>query len=51
MADHAIDEAERILREHTVPPLEPQQEKELDRIMAEIDKPVEDKKDEVTKDN
>jgi trimethylamine--corrinoid protein Co-methyltransferase len=34
MADHAIDEAERILREHTVPPLEPQQEKELDRILA-----------------
>ncbi|NJC98977.1 MAG: hypothetical protein FIB03_22025 [Anaerolineae bacterium] len=34
MADHAIDEAERILREHEVPPLEPQQEKELDRIMA-----------------
>lgn len=34
MADHAIDEAERILKEHVVPPLEPQQEKELDRIMA-----------------
>jgi len=34
MADHALDEAERILREHTVPPLEPQQEKELDRILA-----------------
>jgi trimethylamine--corrinoid protein Co-methyltransferase len=34
MADYAVDEAERILREHTVPPLEPQQEKELDRIMA-----------------
>jgi trimethylamine--corrinoid protein Co-methyltransferase len=34
MADHAIGEAERILREHIVPPLEPQQEKELDRIMA-----------------
>lgn len=34
MADHAIAEAERILKEHVVPPLEPQQEKELDRIMA-----------------
>ena len=34
MADHAIDEAERILQEHIVPPLEPQQEKELDKIMA-----------------
>jgi trimethylamine---corrinoid protein Co-methyltransferase len=34
MADHALDEAERILREHEVPPLEPQQEKELDRMMA-----------------
>lgn len=34
MADYAIAEAERILREHEVPPLEPQQEKELDRIMA-----------------
>ncbi|HAV75985.1 MAG TPA: hypothetical protein DCX53_01380, partial [Anaerolineae bacterium] len=30
MADYAIDEAERILRDHEVPPLEPQQEKELD---------------------
>src|SRR5829696_4227617 len=34
MADRAVDEAERILREHIVPPLEPQQEKELDRITA-----------------
>jgi trimethylamine--corrinoid protein Co-methyltransferase len=34
MADYAIVEAERILREHVVPPLEPQQEAELDRIMA-----------------
>ena len=34
MADHAIDETERILREHEVPPLEPQQEQELDRILA-----------------
>jgi trimethylamine--corrinoid protein Co-methyltransferase len=38
MADHALDEAERILREHTVPPLEPQQEEELDRIMAAAEK-------------
>jgi trimethylamine--corrinoid protein Co-methyltransferase len=34
MADHAIEAAEKILREHQVTPLEPQQEKELDRIMA-----------------
>jgi len=34
MADYAIAEAERILREHEVLPLEPEQEKELDRIMA-----------------
>jgi trimethylamine--corrinoid protein Co-methyltransferase len=34
IADHAVDEAERILREHVVPPLEPQQEAELDRILA-----------------
>jgi trimethylamine:corrinoid methyltransferase-like protein len=34
MADHAVDEAERILHEHIVPPLEPQQEQELDRILA-----------------
>ena len=32
MADHATDEAERILREHEIPPLEPKQE--LNRIMA-----------------
>jgi trimethylamine--corrinoid protein Co-methyltransferase len=38
IADHATDEAERILREHQVPPLEPQQEKELDRIMAAVEK-------------
>ncbi len=38
MADHAVDEAERILREHQVPPLEPQQEQELDRIMAAAEK-------------
>jgi trimethylamine--corrinoid protein Co-methyltransferase len=34
MADYAIAEAERILKEHVVPPLDPGQEKELDRIMA-----------------
>jgi len=34
MADYATEEAERILKEHTVPPLDPRQEKELDRIMA-----------------
>lgn len=34
MADYAVAEAERLLKEHVVPPLEPQQEKELDRIMA-----------------
>jgi hypothetical protein len=33
MADNALDEAERILWEHEVSPLEPQQEQELDRIM------------------
>ncbi len=38
MADYAADEAERILREHQVPPLEPQQEKELDRIMSAAEK-------------
>ena len=41
MADHASDEAERILREHVVPPLEPQQEQELDRIMAAAEKEFE----------
>jgi trimethylamine--corrinoid protein Co-methyltransferase len=44
MADHAIEEAERILREHTVPPLDPQQEKELDRIMAAAEKEFEKKR-------
>ena len=38
MADNAIDEAERILREHVVPPLEPGQEAELDRIFAAAEK-------------
>src|SRR6185503_3763893 len=44
MADYAIDESERILRDHTVPPLEPQQEKELDAIMASAAKEFEKKK-------
>jgi trimethylamine--corrinoid protein Co-methyltransferase len=34
MADYAADEADHILREHVVPPLEPRQEQELDRILA-----------------
>lgn len=34
MADHAVDEAERILREHEVPPLSPEQEMELDKILG-----------------
>jgi trimethylamine--corrinoid protein Co-methyltransferase len=39
IVERAAEEAERILKEHVVPPLEPQQDKELDRIMAaaEID--------------
>ena len=44
MADHAVDEAERILREHTIPPLEPQQEQELDRILASAAKETVKKK-------
>lgn len=44
MADYATDEAERILREHQVHPLEPQQEKELDRIMAAAEKEMIKKK-------
>lgn len=34
MADYAVEEAERLLREHVVPPLEPAQEAELDKILA-----------------
>ena len=34
MADYATEEADRLLREHIVPPLEPRQEQELDRILA-----------------
>jgi trimethylamine--corrinoid protein Co-methyltransferase len=44
MADHAVEEAERILREHSVPPLEPEQERELDRIMAAAEKEMVRKK-------
>ena len=40
MADYAADEAERILREHVVTPLEPQQEKELDRIMVAAEQDI-----------
>ena len=43
MADHATDEAERILREHVVPPLEPHQEQELDRILAAAEKEMKKK--------
>ena len=38
MADYAAEEAARILREHVVPPLEPQQEQELDKILAAAEK-------------
>ncbi len=38
MADYATDEAERILREHVVPPLDEKQEAELDRILAAAEK-------------
>ncbi len=44
MADYAIAEAERILKEHHAPPLEPQQEKELDAIMAAAEKEMIKKK-------
>lgn len=44
MADYAIDAAEKILREHQVTPLEPQQEKELDAIMAAAEKETMKKK-------
>ncbi len=44
MADYAIEEAQRILREHVVPPLEPQQEAELDKIMAAAEKETVKKK-------
>ncbi|HRQ22700.1 MAG TPA: trimethylamine methyltransferase family protein [Anaerolineales bacterium] len=38
MADHAIDEAERILREHQPEPLDPAQEAELDKILASAER-------------
>ncbi len=44
MADHATDEAERILREHTVPPLEPAQEAELNRILVAAERETVKKK-------
>jgi trimethylamine--corrinoid protein Co-methyltransferase len=44
MADYAVAEAERLLKEHIVPPLEPQQEKELDRIMAAAEAEMVNKK-------
>lgn len=44
MADHAIDEAERILREHQVPPLEAAQEAELDKILAAAERETTKKK-------
>jgi trimethylamine--corrinoid protein Co-methyltransferase len=44
MADYAIEEAERILHEHTVPPLDSRQEQELDRILAAAEKETAKKK-------
>lgn len=44
MADYAADEAERILKEHVVEPLSPQQEAELDKIMLAAEKDVVKKK-------
>ncbi|NWF63509.1 MAG: trimethylamine methyltransferase family protein [Chloroflexi bacterium] len=44
MADHAMDEAERILREHQVPPLEAAQEAELDKILAAAERETKKKK-------
>jgi trimethylamine--corrinoid protein Co-methyltransferase len=44
MADYATDAAEKILREHQVTPLEPQQEIELDAIMAAAEKETMKKK-------
>ena len=38
MADYATDEAERILHEHVVPPLDEKQEAELDRILKSAEK-------------
>ncbi len=44
MADNATDEAERILREHVVPPLEAAQEAELDKILAAAERETVKKK-------
>jgi trimethylamine--corrinoid protein Co-methyltransferase len=44
MADYAAAEAERLLREYEIPPLEPQQERELDAIMAAAEKEMVRKK-------
>jgi trimethylamine--corrinoid protein Co-methyltransferase len=44
MADHATDEAERILREHQPEPLDPAQEAELDKILAAAEKETVKKK-------
>lgn len=44
MADYAIDEAERILREHQPEPLDPAQEAELDRILAAAERETVKKK-------
>lgn len=44
MADYAIDEAERILRDHVVPPLEAAQEAELDKILAAAERETVKKK-------
>ena len=44
MADHATEEAERILREHQVTPLDPAQEAELDKILAAAERETVKKK-------
>ncbi len=44
MADYAIEESERILREHQPLPLDPSQEAELDKILAAAEKETAKKK-------
>lgn len=44
MADYAVDEAERILREHEPEPLSPEQVRELDKIMTAAEKEMIKKK-------
>lgn len=44
MADHVTDEAERLLREHVVTPLDPAQEAELDKILAAAERETVKKK-------